>query len=96
MTGAVTRTRDEQPWALSSGERVPVRQVITTGSDGYAHFVVAGGGNFDLFSNSQVMFRQNVASAGRFAGCCGGAGENSSGAIGRDSFSRGFSHRRRS
>jgi len=64
VTGAVTRTRDEQPWALSSGERIPVRQVISTGGDGYAHFVVAGGGNFDLFSNSRVMFRQNVASAG--------------------------------
>jgi len=64
VTGQVTRTRDEQPWALSSGERVPVRQVITTGGDGYAHFAVAGGGNFDLFSNSRVVFRQNVASAG--------------------------------
>jgi len=64
VTGAVTRTRDTQPWALSSGERVPVRQVISTGGDGYAHFAVAGGSNFDLFSNSRVIFRQNVASAG--------------------------------
>ena len=64
VSGTVTRTRDEQPWALSSGERIPVRQVITTGNDGYAHFIVTGGGNFDLFSNSRVMFRQNVASAG--------------------------------
>jgi ferric-dicitrate binding protein FerR (iron transport regulator) len=64
VTGAVTRTRDAQPWALSTGERVPVRQVIATGDDGYAHFAVAGGSNFDLFSNSRVIFRQNVASAG--------------------------------
>jgi hypothetical protein len=64
VTGAVTRTRDTQPWALSSGERVPVRQVISTGGDGYAHFAVAGGSNFDLFSNSRVIFRQNAASAG--------------------------------
>jgi hypothetical protein len=64
VTGQVTRSRDEQPWALTSGERVPVRQVISTGGDGYAHFVVAGGANFDLFSNSRVIFRQNVARAG--------------------------------
>lgn len=64
VTGAVTRTRDAQPWALSSGERVPVRQVISTGRDGYAHFVVAGGSNFDLFSNTKIVFRENVASAG--------------------------------
>jgi hypothetical protein len=64
VTGKVNRTRDAQPWALSSGERVPVRQVITTGPDGYAHFDVAGGGSFDIFANSRVIFRQNAASAG--------------------------------
>lgn len=64
VTGKVTRTRDEQPWALSAGERVPIQQVITTGNDGYAHFEVAGGGSFDIFANSRVVFRQNAASAG--------------------------------
>jgi hypothetical protein len=64
VTGQVTRVRDEQPWAMSSGERVPVRQTITTGPDGYAHFEVGGGSSFDLFSNSRVVFRQNTASAG--------------------------------
>jgi hypothetical protein len=64
VTGKVSRTRDEQPWALSSGERVPVQQVISTGRDGYAHFDVAGGSSFDLFANSRVVFRQNAASAG--------------------------------
>jgi hypothetical protein len=64
VTGTVTRTRDDQPWALSPGERVPVQQVITTGRDGYARFVVAGGGSFELFANSRVVFRQNAASAG--------------------------------
>ncbi len=64
VTGQVSRTRDAQPWALSSGERVPVQQVITTGRDGYAHFDVAGGSSFDLFANSRVVFRQNAASAG--------------------------------
>ncbi len=64
VTGQVTRIRDEQPWALTAGERVPIQQLITTGSDGYAHFEVAGGSSFDLFSNSRVIFRQNAASAG--------------------------------
>jgi hypothetical protein len=64
VTGQVTRIRDERPWALSSGERVPIQQVISTGNDGFAHFVVAGGSSFDLFSDSRVVFRQNAASAG--------------------------------
>jgi hypothetical protein len=64
VTGQVTRVRDEQPWAVSSGERVPMRQTITTGPDGYAHFEVGGGSSFDLYSNSRVIFRQNTASAG--------------------------------
>ncbi len=64
VTGKVSRVRDQQPWAVSSGERVPVRQVISTGNDGYAHFTVAGGANFDIFSNSRIIFRQNTGSAG--------------------------------
>lgn len=64
VSGKVTRTLDQQPWALSKGERVPVRQVITTGSDGMASFSVAGGSGFDLFGNSKVIFRQNTARAG--------------------------------
>lgn len=64
VTGQVTRIRDAQPWAVSSGERVPVRQTITTGPDGYAHFEVGGGSSFDLFANSRVVFRENTASAG--------------------------------
>ena len=64
VTGKVSRVRDRQPWAVSSGERVPVCQVISTGDDGYAHFTVAGGANFDIFSNSRIIFRQNTGSAG--------------------------------
>jgi hypothetical protein len=64
VTGQVSRLRDEQPWAVSAGERVPIQQVITTGPDGYAHFEVAGGSSFDIFGNSRVVFRQNAASAG--------------------------------
>jgi hypothetical protein len=64
VTGQVTRIRDERPWAVSSGERVPVRQTITTGPDGFAHFEVGGGSSFDVFANSRVVFRENTASAG--------------------------------
>ncbi len=64
VTGMVSRVRDKQPWAVTAGERVPVRQVISTGNDGYAHFTVAEGANFDIFSNSRVVFRQNTARAG--------------------------------
>lgn len=77
VTGQVSRIRNapavlsevktensEEPWAVSSGERVAVQQVITTGGDGYARFEVAGGSSFDLFSNSRVVFRQNAVSAG--------------------------------
>lgn len=64
VTGQVSRLRDQQPWAVSAGERVPVRQLITTGPDGYAHFVVAGGSNFDVYANTRVVFRSNTASFG--------------------------------
>jgi hypothetical protein len=64
VSGKVTRTRDTQPWVLSPGERVPVQQVIATGRDGFAHFVVAGGASFDIFANSRVIFRQNAVRAG--------------------------------
>jgi hypothetical protein len=72
VRGQVTRMRDELPWAVSSGERVPIQQVITTGDDGYAHFEVNGGSSFDLFSNSRVVFRQNAASAGDLLDVMGG------------------------
>ena len=64
VSGTVSRVRDAQPWAVSAGEQVPVRQLISTGRDGYAHFTVAGGSSFDVFSNSRVIFRENTASAG--------------------------------
>jgi len=62
--GQVTRVRDQQPWAISKGDGVPVRQIITTGQDGYARLEVTGGSSFDLFANSRVVFRQNTASEG--------------------------------
>lgn len=64
VTGQVSRLRDGQPWAVSTGDRIPIQQMIATGSDGYAHFEVAGGSSFDVFGNSRVVFRQNAANSG--------------------------------
>ncbi len=63
-TGQVSRLADGQSWALSAGDRISIQQMITTGRDGYAHFELAGGSSFDIFSNSRVIFRQNAANAG--------------------------------
>ncbi|HEX4747918.1 MAG TPA: FecR domain-containing protein [Bryobacteraceae bacterium] len=64
VSGKVDRVEDELPWAVSSGEPVPVRQTITTGADGFATFRLQGGSSFDLLSNSKVVFRENTAAAG--------------------------------
>jgi hypothetical protein len=64
VVGQVSRLRDGQPWAVSSGDRIPIGQMITTGGDGYGHFEVAGGSSFDVFGNSRVVFRQNAANTG--------------------------------
>jgi ferric-dicitrate binding protein FerR (iron transport regulator) len=72
VTGQVTRIRDQQPWAVSSGERVPIQQVISTGGDGYGRFTVEGGSSFELLNNSRIVFRQNMASAGDLVDVVGG------------------------
>lgn len=64
VEGDVSRTRDEAPWAVAKGEEVPVRQIITSGRDGFARFSMLGGSEFTLFSNSKVIFRDNTARAG--------------------------------
>jgi hypothetical protein len=61
ITGQVSWLRDSRPWAMSSGESIPMQQAISTGPDGYAHFLVTNGAAFDVFANSRVIFRQNVA-----------------------------------
>lgn len=64
VTGQVSRIRDGQPWALSTGDHIAIQQMITTGGDGYAHFKIAGGSSFDILANSRVVFRQNAANSG--------------------------------
>lgn len=71
-TGQVSRFRDAQAWALSTGEQVRVQQLITTGADGYAKFVVAGGSTFEIFANSRLVFRQNTAAVGDLLDVIGG------------------------
>jgi len=63
-TGRVTRQRDNQPWAITEGDSIPVQQTLTTGPDGYAHFQLEDGSSFDLFANSRVLFRQNPGNSG--------------------------------
>ncbi len=59
LTGSVSILRDNQPWALSVGDMVQVRQVIVSGADGHALFKVSDGSTFEVFPNSYVTFRKN-------------------------------------
>lgn len=58
-TGQVSLLRDRAPWALDVGDTVLPRQIIVTGPDGFAVFQVADGSTFQVFPNSQVIFRNN-------------------------------------
>lgn len=57
LNGQVSVLRDSQPWALNVGDSVQVKQVIITGSDGYAKFQVSDGSTFEIYPNSNVTFR---------------------------------------
>jgi hypothetical protein len=63
-TGQVSIQRDQQPWAISSGEQIPIQQTITTGADGFARFQMADGSTFELYANTRLAFRKNAATAG--------------------------------
>lgn len=58
-TGQVSVLKDSTPWALEVGGMVQVRQVIVTGSDGFAVFQVSDGSTFEVYPNSRVTFRAN-------------------------------------
>ncbi|BDC52926.1 hypothetical protein F183_A52410 [Bryobacterales bacterium F-183] len=60
VTGQVSVLRDSQPWALSPGDVVQCQQIILSGPNGYALMRVSDGSTFEVFSNSQVVFRRNV------------------------------------
>ena len=60
LTGQVSVLRDSQPWALNIGDEVQVRQVIVTGPDGYAKFQVSDGSTFEVYPNSNIVFRKTL------------------------------------
>src|SRR5260370_15812388 len=64
VNGQVSVLKDSEPWALNVGDLVKVRQAIITGPDGYAKFEVSDGSTFEVFPNSNVIFRKNPPSLG--------------------------------
>jgi hypothetical protein len=59
INGDVSVLRDGGPWALFEGNTVRPKQIVKTGPDGYARFQVSDGSTFEVFPNSQVIFRAN-------------------------------------
>src|SRR6202171_6500672 len=59
LNGQVSVLKDSEPWALNVGDLVQVRQVIVTGADGFAQFQVSDGSEFEVYPNSNVVFRKN-------------------------------------
>ena len=60
LSGQVSVMRDGQPWALSVGDAVKMQQVIVTGPDGNAIFKVSDGSTFEVYPNSNVIFRKDA------------------------------------
>ncbi len=59
LSGQVSVMRDSGPWVLNIGDKIQVQQVILTGPDGFAKFQVSDGSFFDVYPNSNVVFRKN-------------------------------------
>jgi ferric-dicitrate binding protein FerR (iron transport regulator) len=57
--GRVSVLRHGEAWALFAGNSVRVGEVIRTGPDGYAQLQIADGSYFEVFADSQVIFRAN-------------------------------------
>ncbi len=76
LTGQVSVLRDAEPWALNVGDSVQSRQVIVTGPDGFAQFEVSDGSTFQVYPNSNVVFRKNPPNWRDLIGCPGRPREN--------------------
>jgi len=50
---------ESEPWALNVGDSIQMQQVIVTGPDGFAQFQVTDGSTFEVYPNSNVVFRKN-------------------------------------
>jgi hypothetical protein len=59
QSGQVSILKDSQPWALSIGDSVQVKDLILTGPDGHAILQVSDGSTFEVYPNSRVVFRKN-------------------------------------
>src|SRR4249920_175121 len=51
QSGQVSVFKDAQPWALSIGDSVQVKDLILTGVDGHAILQVSDGSTFEVFPN---------------------------------------------
>lgn len=59
QSGQVSVFKDSQPWALSVGDSIQVKDLIMTGPDGHAILQVTDGSTFEVYPNSRVVFRKN-------------------------------------
>ena len=59
LSGQVYVLHDSQPFALNVGDSVQVKQVIVSERDGSALFCVSDGSTFQVFPDSEVVFRDN-------------------------------------
>jgi FecR protein len=58
VSGRVSVMKDSVPWAISAGDTVQVQQLIVTGPDGNALFQLSDGSTFQVYPNSEVLFRK--------------------------------------
>jgi ferric-dicitrate binding protein FerR (iron transport regulator) len=58
VSGRVSVMKDAVPWAISVGDTVQVQQLIVTGQDGNALFQLSDGSTFQVYPNSEVLFRK--------------------------------------
>jgi ferric-dicitrate binding protein FerR (iron transport regulator) len=64
MEGRVSIMQDNAEIPLYLGSSVEPKQLVRTGPDGYAKFQLADGSSFEVFQNSQVVFRTNPFNLG--------------------------------
>ena len=60
MTGQVSVLKDMRPIALNEGSLVQVQEMIVTGPDGHAVFQVSDGSTFEVYPNTNLVFRKNA------------------------------------
>jgi hypothetical protein len=60
MSGQVSVLKDMRPTALNEGSMVQVQEMIVTGPDGHAVFQVSDGSTFEVYPNSNLVFRKNA------------------------------------